>query len=251
MEIITSVKNPLVIQTKKIKDGTKGKLFIENPKLIKEAFQSNLSFDYVLISKQKYENILKEFSFLKKLNLQIVGDNVIEHLSDTKQPQGLIAVVNFEPRNLEKPKGNFIVLESLQDPGNLGTIIRSARGTSFKDIYLINTVNYCNQKVVRSAMGNLFDVNLYTFSSTEEFVKFANENKLNLMVADLDGENLFDIKKPLVNHGIIIGNEGNGVSKQLKDFVNKKISIPMKNGLESLNAGVSCSIIIYYLDNLK
>ena len=66
MEIITSVKNPLVVQTKKIKDGTKGKLFIENPKLIKEAFQSNLSFDYVLISKERYQRYLEIYDELSK-----------------------------------------------------------------------------------------------------------------------------------------------------------------------------------------
>ena len=74
---------------------------------------------------------------------------------------------------MSKPTGNFIVLENLQDPGNLGTIIRSAKGTNFKDIYLINCVNHCNQKVIRSAMGNIFDVNLYSLSSTKDFIEFS------------------------------------------------------------------------------
>ncbi|MBQ3214359.1 MAG: RNA methyltransferase [Clostridia bacterium] len=251
MEIITSVKNPLVVQTKKIRDEAKDKLFLENPKLINEAYISNLNFDYVLVSKDKYDILLQKFSFLSKLKIILVGENVIEHLSETKKPQGVIAIVNYSQKQLSIPQGNFIVLENLQDPGNLGTIIRSAKGTNFKDIYLINCVNYCNQKVVRSAMGNLFDVNLYTLSSTEEFVDFANKNKLNLLVADMSGENLFKINSPLSNYGVIIGNEGNGVSEQLKTLANKIVSIPMKNGLESLNAGVSCSIIIYYLDNLN
>lgn len=250
MELITSVKNPLIVQTKKIKENPKDKLFIENPKLIREAFQSNLIFDYVLISKTKYEKIIKEYDFLSNYNIYLVGENVIEHLSDTKTPQGVIAIVNFKAKELKKPEGNYIVLESLQDPGNLGTIIRSAKGTNFKDIYLINCVSFCNQKVVRSAMGNLFNLNLYTFSSTQEFLNFADKNKLNFCVADMNGDNLFSIKEPLTNYGFVIGNEGKGVSAILKEKANKKISIPMKNGLESLNAGVSCSIIIYYLDNL-
>ncbi|MBQ9792605.1 MAG: RNA methyltransferase [Clostridia bacterium] len=251
MEIITSVKNPLVVQTKKIRDEAKNKLFLENPKLINEAFLSNLTFDYVLISKDKYDNLLQKFPYLSKLKLILVGENVVEHLSETKKPQGVIAIVDYSQKQLSKPEGNFIVLENLQDPGNLGTIIRSAKGTSYKDIYLINCVNYCNQKVVRSAMGNLFDVNLYTLNSTEEFITFSKENNLNLLVADMSGENLFEIKRQIPNYGVIIGNEGNGVSEELKTQANKIISIPMKNGLESLNAGVSCSIIIYYLDNLN
>ena len=251
MEIITSVKNPLVVQTKKIKEEAKNKLFLENPKLINEAFVSNLTFDYVLISKDKYEVLLQRFPYLEGLNLILVGENVIEHLSDTKKPQGVIAIVDYSQKELSKPTGNFIVLENLQDPGNLGTIIRSAKGTNFKDIYLINCVNYCNQKVIRSAMGNIFDVNLYSLSSTKDFIEFSKQNKLSLLVADMSGKNLFEIDRPLSNYGVIIGNEGNGVSEDLKAIANKVISIPMKNGLESLNAGVSCSIIIYYLDNLN
>ena len=250
MELITSVKNPLIVQTKKIKETSKDKLFIENPKLIREAFQSSLDFDYILISTKKYEKIIREYDFLTNYNIYLVGENIIEHLSDTKTPQGVIAVVNFKTKEIKIPEGNFIVLENLQDPGNLGTIIRSAKGTSFKDLYMINCVSYCNQKVIRSAMGNLFDLNLYTFSSTPEFLDFANQNDLKLCVADMNGENLFKITEPLPNYGFIIGNEGKGVSKILKEKANKTISIPMKNGLESLNAGVSCSIIIYYLDNL-
>lgn len=251
MEIITSVKNPLVVQTKKIKDEAKDKLFLENPKLINEAYISNLTFDYLLISKDKYNDLLQKFPYLSRLNLILVSENVIEHLSETKKPQGVIAVVNYSQKKISKPEGNFIVLENLQDPGNLGTIIRSARGTSYKDIYLINCVNYCNQKVVRSAMGNLFDVNLYRFETTEDFISFSKKNNLNLLVADMSGENLFEIKRQIPNYGVIIGNEGNGVSERLKAQANKVVSIPMKNGLESLNAGVCCSIIIYYLDNLN
>lgn len=252
MEIITSVKNPIVVQTKKIKDNSKDKLFLENPKLIKEAFKSGLVFDYALVSKDHYDDLLDEYDFLKQITVYQVSDNIIKSLSDTKTPQGVISIVNFKQTRLNNPVGNFIVLENIQDPGNLGTIIRSARGTSFKDIYLINCVSFCNQKVIRSAMGNLFDVNLYPFASTEQFIEFANKNNLQLMVADMSGKNLFEIKEPLkTNFGVIIGNEGKGVSNILKEKANLIVSIPMKNGLESLNAGVSCSIIIYYLDNLK
>ena len=251
MEFITSVKNPLIVQIKKIKENSKDKLFIENPKLIKEAYLSGLKFDYILISNSKIDYLKNDFDFLNNFDLIVVGDNVIQHLTDTKTPQGIVAIVNFNKKQLTKPNGNFIILENLQDPGNLGTIIRSAKGTTFKDIYLINCVSYCNQKVVRSAMGNIFDVNLYVLNNTEEFIEFSKSNNLNYVVADLVGENLFEIKTSLKNYGVAIGNEGNGISKMLSDNASKKISIPMKNGLESLNAGVSCSIIIYYLDNLK
>lgn len=250
MEIITSVKNSLIVQTKKIKENPGNKLFIENPKLIKEAFLTKQSFDYVLIDKDKIEKFKTEYSFLFSYKCFIVGKNVLQHLSDTKNPQGVVAIINFEDKELKIPKSNFLVLENIQDPGNLGTIIRSAKGTTFTDIYLINCVGYLNQKVIRSAMGNIFDVNLYKIDSTQTFIDFAKTNKLNLAMADMYGENLYNIKKSLTNFGIVIGNEGKGVSEEMRKIVKKSISIPMKNGLESLNAGVSCSIIIYYLDNI-
>lgn len=249
MEIITSVKNPLIIKTKEIKLNPSGKLFLENPKLIKEAFLSNLTFDYVLIDEKKFENLLKEYSFLKNTKNILVSNSVLSSLSDTKTPQGVIAVVEFQFSKLNLPKQNFLVLENIQDPGNLGTIIRSARGTSFLDIYLIDCVSPFNQKVIRSAMGNLFCVNLYSFKTTQEFLTFANKNNLNFFVADMNGQNLFKFSEK--NIGVVIGNEGNGVSSEIKKFSKGSLTIPMKNGLESLNAGVSASIIMYYLDNLN
>lgn len=250
MEVITSVKNELVIKTKKIKNEPNGKLFLESPKLIREAYNSKLPFDYCLISKTNYNSLIENYPFLNYVKTFVVSDNVISSLSETKSPQGLIAVVNFVEKQPSVPTNNFIVLENLQDAGNLGTIIRSCRGANFKDIYLINCVSYYNQKVVRSAMGNIFDVNLYSFKTTNQFLEFAKLNNLNLAVADMNGENLFNIKTKPQNLGIVIGNEGNGVSVEMKNYCKKIISIPMKNGLESLNAGVSCSIIMYYLDNL-
>jgi len=250
LETITSVKNSIVLKTKEIKLKPDEKLFLESPKLIQEAYVSNKTFDYVLIQDNKYDKLINEYAFLGQVKTYLVGENVIASLCDTKSPQGIVAVINFEKQKIKRPENNFIVLDNIQDPGNLGTIIRSAKGTNFKDIYLINGVNFLNQKVIRSAMGNIFDINIYTFGSEQQFVDFAKENNLNLCVADMDGENIFNIKNKICNLGVVIGNEGNGVCKQIKDICKTKISIPMKNNLESLNAGVSCSIIIYYLDNI-
>lgn len=250
MEIISSVKNPLIVNIKKIKENFNGKLFLENPKTIEEAYLQNISFDICLIDEQKKESILQKFPFLNNLNIVLVKENVLKSLSDTKSPQGVVVVANIKPLALKKPQDNFLVLENLQDPGNLGTIIRSARGTNFKDIYLINCVSPYNQKVVRSTMGAIFSQNLYFFRSTREFLDFAKNANLSLCVADMTGENLFGYKKPNTNFGIVIGNEGAGVSEEMKSASNYAVSIPMKNGLESLNAGVACSILMYYFDNI-
>ena len=248
-EIISSVKNELVVKTKKIRDDFDGKLFLDNPKTILEAYLSNLQIEYVLLDKSKKQEFYNTFQFLNKTKVILVSSNVISFLSETKTPQGIVAVVKIEKENSDY-FGNCLVLENLQDPGNLGTIIRSARGTNFRDIVLINCVSPYNQKVVRSTMGSLFFERFHFFKSTDEFLIFAKKMNLTLLVADMGGENLFKVSKPTKKFGIVIGNEGNGVSNLMLKNCEKLVSIPMKNNLESLNAGVASAILMYYFDNI-
>lgn len=251
MEVITSVKNPLIVKLKKLKENFDGKLFLDNPKTIEEAYLLGYKVENCLIDIEQKDKILANFKFLNNLQITYVSSNVLKVLSDVKTPQGLVCIVEIKNKQLASPNNNFLVLENLQDPGNLGTIIRSARGTDFKDIYLINCVSPYNQKVVRSTMGALFHQNIYFFNSTKDFIEFAKQNNLKLCVGDMAGENLFKFNTPKEKFGVVIGNEGKGVSKELKEFAEIKVSIPMKNNLESLNAAVACAILIYYFDNSK
>ena len=251
MEVITSVKNQLIVKLRKLKDNFDGKLFLDNPKTAEEAYLLGHNIDYCVIDVELKDKVLKNFEFLNKIPKIYVSSNVLSVLTDVKTPQGVVCVVDIPKKELSLPQNNFLVLENLQDPGNLGTIIRSARGTDFKDIYLINCVSPYNQKVVRSTMGAIFNQNLYFFASTQDFIDFARKNNLKLCVGTMDGENLFSYKVPSHKFGIVIGNEGRGVSKELIDISSHKVSIPMKNNLESLNAAVACSIMMYYFDNVK
>jgi len=251
LEIISSVKNKLVVNAKEVRDKYNGKIFMDNPKTIEESILQGLEIEFILLDNKKVNKLEENFSYLKNLkNKYLVTSNVIEHLSQTKTPQGIIAIANYEVNNISKPKNNFLVLENIQDPGNLGTIIRSAVGTSFTDILLINCVSPFNQKVIRSTMGNIFKVNFYKFASTQEFLTFAKDNKLMLVCATMEGENLFQTKKIDSNFGIVVGNEGNGITQEMRKICSKTISIPMKNNLESLNVAVACSIVMYYFDNI-
>ncbi len=254
MEVILSRKNKIIVDTLNIKKEPFDSLFLDNPKLIEEAVKCGYIIKYSLICSDKSKNILDSYKFLTCYPHYFVSADLINYLSDTKSPQGIISIIEF-PHNTQDIclQDNFLVLENVQDPGNVGTIIRSASGTSFKNIFMINCVNILNQKVVRSSMGGIFREKFRNFNTLQDFLDFAKKNCLNLLVASMEGESIFKIsinklKKP---YGIVIGNEGNGVSENLKKIASKIISIPMKNNLESLNAGVSCSIIIYNLDNLK
>lgn len=250
MEIITSIKNDLIKEIKDIRDNPVDKLFLDNPKTIVEALKTGKKLKVLLLSSKKYEEIISKYPIFGE-NYQLVGENIIDSLSSTKTPQGVVAVFDFfeeEPINLSD---NFICLDNLQDPGNLGTIIRSASGTSFKNIFLINSVNPLNQKVVRSSMGGIFKERFKNFNSAQEFIEFAKQNNLKYVVADMDGEDIFKSKIGFSPIGVVVGSEGQGVSDILRKNAEKLVSIPMKNGLESLNAGVSCSIIIYSIENIS
>ncbi|NCB48609.1 MAG: RNA methyltransferase [Clostridia bacterium] len=251
METITSNKNQIVQKTIDIKKNGENLLLLENIKLICEAKNAGHKVKYVLIEKKKFDYFKTSFHFVFEGEYHIVSESVLSKICDTKSPQGIVAVVEFHSKIANKIEDNFLVLENLQDPGNVGTIIRSASGTSFKNIFLINCVSFLNQKVVRSTMGGIFRENLFSFKSLDEFLKYFKDKDFPLIVADMCGENLFEMKKMKEPFGLVIGNEGNGVSCELKKLATKTVSIPMKNGLESLNAGVSCSIITYFLDNLK
>ena len=247
MEIITSVKNKTVVDALNLKKDKNDYVFLEGEKQLVEAINNNSQIEKVFVIDTKYEEFANKYQKIKEI--VAVSSNVIEKLSSTKTPQGVIAIVKFESLKLRKPNGNYLVLDNIQDPGNMGTIIRSAVGADFLDIYSINSVDFRNDKVVRSTMGNIFKVNIFQTNNQEFIENFKNWN-LPLYSADFGGENIFEFK-PENKFGVVIGNEGNGVSEEISNICTKKITIPMKNNLESLNAGVSSAIIMYVLSNNK
>lgn len=247
MEIITSVKNKTVVDALNLKKDKNDYVFLEGEKQLVEAINNNSQIEKVFVIDTKYEEFANKYQKIKEI--VAVSSNVIEKLSSTKTPQGVIAIVKIESLKLRKPNGNYLVLDNIQDPGNMGTIIRSAVGADFLDIYSINSVDFRNDKVVRSTMGNIFKVNIFQTNNQEFIENFKNWN-LPLYSADFGGENIFEFK-PENKFGVVIGNEGNGVSEEISNICTKKITIPMKNNLESLNAGVSSAIIMYVLSNNK
>ena len=249
MEIITSNKNNIVLKTIDIKNNKEDGLFVEGIKLLKEAILSGYNIKYCLIEQDHLDKTLEQVPELNDIKYYVVSNSVLQKVSDTKTPQGIVSIVDFGLEHNSQILGNFIVLDCLQDPGNLGTIIRSACGTSFNSIVLIGGVSPLSQKVVRSSMGGIFKVQFYYFATQDDFLEYAKENDLSFYCATMEGENVFEFSAPKQNYGFVIGNEGAGVSGILKANCKGLLSIPMKNNLESLNAGVSASIMMYVLDN--
>ena len=215
-------------------------LFLDNIKIIKDAINS--AYFKPIVAFVCDEN--------KSLNLDCqtyqTSYKTIESLVDVKTPQGVCVMLEYIPHIVTKPKTNFLVLDKIQDPGNAGTLIRTAKATGFDTIFMLDSVKLTNPKVVRSSVGAIFDLNIFEMSEND-FISKQKEWNFDLLKADMDGENIFnaDIKGQI---GLVVGNEGNGVSQELSKLCNKSVKIPMKSGIESLNAGVSGSIIMYEIN---
>ena len=171
-----------------------------------------------------------------------VDKKVIEQLANTVTPQDILCVCRAKFYDIDSTN-NSLVLDNLQDPGNVGTLIRSAVAFGFNDIYLVNCADPYSEKVVRSSAGNIIKERRHKVAYTEVA---KNKDKIadKFIVADMLGTPIGKIHLPKSKIAVIIGNEGSGVSADFLALADTKISIPMLNGVESLNAGVAGSIIM-------
>ena len=229
-----------ILTLKKQKRENKSLLFLDNVKIIKDAIKNNsIKIDCILTSLDSLP-----FDFDGKIFK--TDDKTIEQLSDTKTPQKVLCIAYYTQDVVVAPKTNFLVLDGLQDPGNVGTLIRSAFASGFSFVYLVDSVKKSNAKLIRSSVGAVFDSKVFELPR-EEFVAFSQKNNLNLLKCDMNGENIFNFKTDK-QVGVVIGNEGQGVSKKISNLCKQSVKIPMMPGIESLNAGVSGSIIMYEIN---
>lgn len=244
--MIMSLNNNKIKELKKQKANDKSLLFLDNPKLGFEAFKAGLEPEIILIDESKFLDLKNKFDFLNKLNKEriiLVNDKIIKHFSDVKTSQGFIGVFRLQANALKKPKGNFLVLDNVQDAGNVGTLLRTALGFGFKDVFLVDCASLSNIKTIRSSMGAVFKLNVYELS-LEKFINFSKTISCNLYGTDVKGKSISncDFTFPA---GIVLGNEGNGIRKEIKNILKDIISVPISTSLESLNVAVAGGIIMY------
>lgn len=255
MKTIESTNNALIkkfrsLSVKKYREQFS--LFIvEGEKVSRESLKYPSLVDTILINiefREKYEDIIKANSG----KVVLLSAEVYKSLSMTVEPQNIMVVckyINHDINELQSKK--VLVLDRLQDPGNLGTIIRSAIASGFEDIVLIDSVDPYNDKTIRSASGTIFFSKFYKIS-TNELIEFTIKNGYDIIVAEAGKKSIFDSELIIPSKMmLVIGNEGNGVSKEVMAKKSMSISIPMDNRVESLNAGVSASILMFLLANRK
>lgn len=234
---------------KKQKHENKALLFLDNVKIIRDALKNKtIRPEYLLTSLSDVEFSKLEID-CKNIQSYHTDARIIEMLSGTKTPQKVLCIAYLSQYVVETPKTNFLVLDGLQDPGNVGTLIRTAKACGFEYIFLLDSVKKQNEKLIRSSVGAVFDSKVYEMTKAE-FISFAKKNKLKLLMTDMDGENIFDFQCDNLI-GVVVGNEGNGVCEEIEKICERKVKIPMKEGIESLNAGVSGSIVMYEINKRK
>ena len=254
MQVITSKDNDVVKSIKKLKDkkyrDEEGCYLIEGIKIIEEAIEEKAIIEKIVICEeciQSSEINQKLLYEIAKYDCIYVSKKVFESLTTVVAPQGMLAVVRKNSNNtpIDYSQDIILVLDGIQDPGNLGTILRTADSVNLKQIIVSNkTADVYNPKVVRSTMGAIFRVKVIEAENLVATLKEIKKNKFKIMATSLGGtENIYDIEYK--KKAIVIGNEANGVSKEVLDIADKKVIIPMLGKTESLNAAVATSVILY------
>lgn len=254
MQVISSKENELIKHIKKLKDKKERDLsneyIIEGIKLIQEAIQEKAKIKQIIICEEceKAEAIPKEIMYeVARYECIYITKKLYNYLTEVKTPQGILAVIEKESneKNIDYTQEIIVALDGIQDPGNLGTILRTVDSIGLTQILVSkDTADSYNPKVVRSTMGAIFRVKIIECEDLEKTLKEIKKHKFEIVVTSLQTKNsIYDIdynKKV-----IVIGNEANGVQEKIQQLADKKVKIPMLGKTESLNASVATGIILY------
>ncbi len=256
--MITSAQNKFIKEVKalsKKKDRVKTGLFVaEGFRFVKSAIELNAEIMYVLYSDSIYRtdegtefiNTLAKQSEIRVLEIE---EKLMKELSDTQSHQGVLAVIKqprFDWDDVVKKNGFILILDRLQDPGNLGTIVRTADAAGADGVITIKgTVDVYNPKVLRSTMGSVFEMPVLEGLEWEDVETKLKEAGYHLYATALENSVEYDAPNYLTGTAMIIGNEANGISSEILEASDTKVKIPIIGSAESLNAGVAAAVVMY------
>lgn len=245
--VITSQSNDLIKKIKmlmeKARARRKEQLFVvEGIKMVEEIPSGRLQ--EIVVSESFHNNNPSKFS-----DAIIISDKLFKDITDTVTPQGVLAIVKMNDYAVEDLFGNnsgcVIILDHLQDPGNMGTIIRTAEAAGVAGIIMTkDSVDFYNPKVVRSTMGAIFRVPIIVVDDLLSAIAALKSDGFNCIAAHLDGEIVSEINWP-AQTAFMIGNESKGLSDEVANKADRLVKIPMEGKVESLNAAVAAAILMY------
>lgn len=243
--VITSVQNEHVKTLAKLKmkkfRQKMGLFLIEGEHLLTEAHKSDWEIKEIVV-----QDGANAPTFIGEYPTTIVADNVFQHITDTKTPQGIAAIVKIKSQTWSSAN-SVLLIDSVQDPGNLGTMIRTADAVGFDAVVIGNhSVDLYNEKVIRSTQGSLFHVPIFQANLATTILSLKEEG-FTVWATSL--ENAKSYKGVQVNDkmALLMGNEGNGVNQSLIDLADYNVIIPIPGKAESLNVSVAAGILMYHI----
>lgn len=245
------IKNIIRLEKKGKARKEQDVFLVEGLRMYQEAPRERIVKTYVSESFYK-----KEKEMLCDTDLEIVEDRVFQSASDTMTPQGVLSIVKQYHYKMEdfwkKEHPFFLVLENLQDPGNMGTIFRTAEGAGVDGIFLSkDCVDLYNPKVIRSTMGSIYRMPFLYVDSVTDIVEELKKKKIRVFAAHLKGKNSYDGEDYLSGTAFMIGNEGNGLTDELASKADCYVKIPMQGKVESLNAAMAAGILMYEVNRQR
>jgi TrmH family RNA methyltransferase len=254
--VITSAQNSKIKLVRALQGRSKerrdaGAFLAEGVRLVEDASRANWNFRFVLYDETLSERGKSQVESirLKGVEVEEIASNLMKSLSDTETPQGIIAILEFTnlpiPNLLTTHLPNFILIpDQIRDPGNLGTLLRSAAAAGVQSVIIPpETTDAFAPKVLRSGMGAHFRLPIHsmTWEEVDQVVKLAG---LQVLLADMDGQSCWDmdLRQPMA---LIVGSEAEGASESARRLATQKIKIPMNGDVESLNAGVAGSVLMF------
>lgn len=249
-ETVTSVANAKIKYFASLKDKdtrrAERKLLAEGANIVRD-LPEGVIVESLIVSQDKTEQFADVIAAYEGTRTAIyeVSEKCMQKISDTATPAGIVAVVAmpFEKRVI---KEDVAVLDGISDPGNFGTIVRTCVACGISQILAVNCTDWTAGKVIRGSMGGVFSVNIVTADSADEADALLKNH--NVYALDMGGENVYDAvidkERPFA---LVAGNEAHGISPYFKARADKILALPMKEGMESLNAAVAMSIAMYTL----
>ncbi len=247
-----SVKEVSALIGKKRERDRQGLFVIEGAKMFGEAPVERISRVYIAqgVEKEMYARYGEKLS---GLSCEIVADEVFDRMSDTVTPQGILCLVRQRHYNIEEMLQNtdkkqmlFIILEDIQDPGNLGTIFRTAEAAGADGVIMSSrTADIYNPKTIRSTMGAVYRVPFLYAESLPSAIRMLQGKGIAVYAAHLDAKSIYDAHEYRRSTAFLIGNEANGLREETAACADTLLAIPMEGKAESLNAAVASSILMY------
>ena len=245
-ELITSAKNPNVLLCKSLQTAKgraeTGSFLVEGTRMVQEA----LSSDFEVLAILRREDYALPLSIPGEIPVYTLSGHAFAAVTDTRTPQGVAAVLSL--RSLPFSGSKLVALDAVQDPGNVGTIIRTADAAGFDGVILgPECADLFSPKVLRATMGSIFRMRFLLPENLAATLAGYKAKGFSVLSSQLDGEPFYERKDVAPSFILVIGNEGNGVSDAVKAVATHRLRLPMRGGAESLNAAVAAGIMMYDL----